>query len=53
MEIFILSAKRTPIGSFQGSLAGHSVVDLWQVIASWNSGAMLSQPRLKILESPL
>ena len=28
MEVFILGAKRTPIGSFQGSLAGHSVVEL-------------------------
>ena len=28
MEVFILGAKRTPIGSFQGSLAGHSVAEL-------------------------
>ena len=28
MEVFILGAKRTPIGSFQGSLAGHSVAGL-------------------------
>ena len=28
MEVFILGAKHTPIGSFQGSLAGHSVVEL-------------------------
>ena len=28
MEVFILGAKRTPIGSFQGSLADHSVAEL-------------------------
>ena len=28
MEVFILGAKRTPIGSFQGALADHSVAEL-------------------------
>ena len=28
MEVFILGAKRTPIGSFQGALADHSVEEL-------------------------
>ncbi len=28
MDVFILGAKRTPIGSFQGSLAGHTTAEL-------------------------
>ena len=28
MDVFILGAKRTPIGSFQGSLAGHTAAEL-------------------------
>jgi acetyl-CoA C-acetyltransferase len=33
MEVFILSAVRTPIGSFRGSLAGFSSSDLGAIVS--------------------